>query len=134
MNPIQYIVSLFYHWFNTKESSKDVAYEISLIAFTILLFCNLLTIFTAINMMDYYGMKNIDVFLKNFIHLNKEQQYLIAGIGLIVGSLLNSVLASRKKIKSINYDLRDETIDFVFLFIYIIGSITLFVIVAKNRG
>ena len=107
MNPIVYLVSLFYHWFSTKESTRSVAYAYSLIAFTAFLNINIMTMLIIFKMDEY---------ILKFTKINNDTKYVLVLIGIIIGSFIISLLAPRKKIKSINYDLRDDTVDFVLFF------------------
>ena len=68
-----------------------------------------------------------------FTKINNDTKYVLVLIGIIIGSFIISLLAPRKKIKSINYDLRDDTVDFVLFFIYIIGSVIGFVLSVNNK-
>lgn len=107
------MVSLFYRWFNNQKSSKLIAYESALMGFSVVLFCN----FVALLKLLHFDSLSFDMTKRS-----KLLNYLFFGTGLLIVSLTLSILAPRKKIKSINYDLRDEGVDFTIMFIYVIGS------------
>ena len=114
MNPILYIVSLFYHWFNTRNSSKLIAYESAIGTFVIVLFSNFLAILKLSHHDDFFTFSMSD--------RTKSEYYLIIAIGILFFGFILSIFAPKKKIKSINYDLRDQSVDFTIMFIYSIGS------------
>jgi len=116
MNPILYMVSLFYHWFNTRKSSKIIAYESALWGFVVILFCNFIALLKILH---------LNTFFFNLENDSKTKNYLIVGAGILVAGFILSIFAPRKKVKSINYDLRDETVDFTIMFVYTIGSFVL---------
>lgn len=117
MNPILYIVSIFYHWFSTRKSSKIIAYESALWGFVVVLFSNFMAFSKILNL-------NINLNLNKYSNV---ENYLIVGTGILVGGFILSIFAPRKKVKSINYDLRDESVDFTIMFVYLIGSFGLLI-------
>lgn len=118
MNPILYMVSLFYHWFNTRNSSKLIAYESAIGTFVIVLFSNFLAILKLFH---------FDSFTFSMSNRTKPENYIIIGIGILICGFILSIFSPKKRIKSINYDLRDEGIDFTIMFIYSIGSFALLI-------
>jgi len=118
MNPILYMVSLFYRWFNNQKSSKLIAYESALMVFSAILFFNFIALLKLFH---------IDSFSFDINQRSKLLNYLFFGAGLLIASLFLSIFAPRGKVKSINYDLRDEVVDYTIMFIYSIGSFILLI-------
>jgi hypothetical protein len=118
MNPISYMVTLFYHWFNTRKSSKLIAYESAIWTFVVVLFSN----FVALLKLFHYDSFSFDMDKRT-----EPENYIIIAVGILIGGFIISLFAPKKKIKAINYDLRDESIDFSIMFIYTIGSFVLLI-------
>jgi hypothetical protein len=115
------MVSLFYQWYNSRKSSKNITYESAVIGFELLLFINTLSL-----------LKLLFGFSFTFWYKSKLELYPELIIGTIVVGFIISLLAPKKKVKAINYELRDKDIDNLFLIIYIIASFVLFIISAKS--
>lgn len=118
MNPIIYVVSLFYHWFINQKSSKIIAYESALMIFIAVLF---------MNFMSLIKIYNITVSFEILNTYSKLEKYVIVGIVCVFCCLILSFFAPKKKVKAINYDLRDEAVDYTIMFIYTIGSFLLLI-------
>jgi hypothetical protein len=115
------MVSLFYRWYNSRKSTKDIAYESAIIGLELLLSINVLSL-----------LKLLIGFSFKFWNNPKSDLYPIIIIGAIVLGFIISLLAPKKKVESINYDLRDESTDYTVLIIYIIASFVLLIISAKS--
>ena len=115
------MLSLFYRWYYSRKSTKDIAYESAVIGFELLFFINVLSL-----------LKLITGFSFKFWDKSKYDLYPIIIIGTIVVGIIISLLAPKKKVVSINYDLRDESTDYTVLIIYIITSFILLIVAAKS--
>jgi hypothetical protein len=101
-----------------QKSSKIIAYESALMIFVAILF---------MNFMSLIKIYNIPLSFKILKTYSKLEQYFIVGIVCIICCFILSFFAPKKKVKSINYDLRDEAVDYTIMFIYTIGSFLLLI-------
>jgi len=124
MNPIIYILSLFYRWYNSRESTKDIAYYSAILAFELFLFMNILSL------IKYFNLWNI--FPLNWENNSNDGMYITIIVVAISFGFIISLLAPQKDVKSINYDLRDQDTDYFVLVVYIIASFVLLFISAKT--
>lgn len=119
MKPLIYMISLFYRWYSGRKSTKDIAYESSILALELFVFMNGLSLLKLFNLWNGFSLESF----------SKTQLYPIIIIGAVAIGLIISFLAPKKKV--IEIVSREQLSDYTLLVIYIVLSFILLIVAAK---